>query len=265
MSFKKSIIVFTSLLVLFVCTAANALEVTPYFKIAQEYSANPQKTMRKWINKDICIEAVISSIGVNAKGGAFIMFHEKATNLPIEFVAYGFHFRSIPEKVKALREGQKVKLRGKITEIKMLDDPRVEQLMITAEPSFLLRAYSPPPEKENIASTIDIPMLYEMNPKAAESKYLGQEITIEGIIAEISIIDDDGNEARYGNALVSIIEERNILSHPKIGYFFIFNGTPRKIADLEKGNKIKIRGIVEDIELNETGHLIILSSSKIMN
>ena len=45
--------------VLLLCSVASAVEVTPFFKIACEYAANPFKAEKEWIGKEVCIEGKI--------------------------------------------------------------------------------------------------------------------------------------------------------------------------------------------------------------
>ena len=264
---QKILFLFMILLSLIFCRDSSAIQINKYFDIAKDYQENPQAAIIKWLGKEICLEEEINNTGVNAKDGAYILFTKASFDSLIEHVAYGFHFNGQPENIKQLQKGQKVRVRGKIISIKMDDDALINRLEIQIEPSRLLKVYpySPNPEDINKAEWFfTIPVMYERDPEITKKSWLGKEIIIEHEIGLISFVDDDGNAADSGNAMITFVGKASYLNVQNVGYMFLFDGTPDEIAKLTQGQKIKISGIVTEITLKENIYIIVVTSSKLV-
>ena len=264
--------ILAAVLVVMSCRAAVAIQVSEYFRIAEEFQKNPQATVLEWTGKEICLEEEISSVGVNSKGGAFIGFtrHSDETSKDlktIDSVGYGFHFDGQPEAVKALQKGQRVRVRGKIINIYMNDDARVQLLMIHAEPSRILRVYpyTPPEDGGEADWFFGIAYMYETDPDTAKRIWLGKEVTIESEIGSVMTVDDELNPAEEGNMLVMFVQRTQALAVQGTAYLFLFDGTPEYASELTAGRTVRLRGKVESIsEQNGIYYFIIVSSSQLV-
>lgn len=266
MKTRKIIILLVIIFLSLPCESSYAIQITPYFRIAEEYYSNPEKTLIYWTGREICIEGKISNTGENAKGGNFIMLSEESPKPPIEFVVYGFHFTNKPKELEHLHEGQKVRLRGRIVTITMRDDPRVVTLIIQAEPSRILKAYpyTEPEEKDKAEWFFSIPAMYEMNPEQTKRIWLGKEIILEEEIGVVMTVDDEGNKATEGNTLIMFAQKSALLSVQNVGYLFFFDGKLDEAEKLSSGQKVKIKGRVESISLRDGIYYIIASSSMLI-
>ena len=263
---RKIVIMFAIIFLTWPCTAANAIQITPYFRIAQEYYDNPQKALIYWTGKEICVEGSVSNTGENAKGGTCLMLSEESPNPPIEYVAYGFHFTNKPKELENIHEGQKVRLRGRIVSINMRDDPRVVMLIIQAEPSRILKTYpyTPPEDGDKPEWFFTIPAMYEMDSEQTKKIWLGKEIILEEEIGAVMTVDKEGNEAPEGDTLIMFAKKTALLSVQNVGYLFYFDGKADEAEKLSAGQKVKIKGRVEVITLKDGIYYIIASSSMLL-
>ena len=117
MRFKKALVFWVAWVIFLFCTAAGAVEVTPFFQIAKDYDANPIKANKRWINATVCIEGDIRHIGVDEKGNAQIAFMKMTEDLEEAVVVYVFSFNGVPEELAELEKWQTVKIIGRVTEI----------------------------------------------------------------------------------------------------------------------------------------------------
>ena len=135
MKSHKVVFFFTALVLLFSCVAANALDVTPFFKIAQDYDASPIKAKKTWMGRNVCIEGEIYYINVMDDGDARVGFVGRSGSIEEEAVIYIFDFRGVPDELVELEKGQQVKIRGEIRQIKE-DNNRI---VISLYPSYLVQ------------------------------------------------------------------------------------------------------------------------------
>lgn len=266
MKTQKIIILLVIIFLSLHCESSYAIQITPYFRIAEEYNSNPEKTLIYWTGREICIEGKISNTGENAKGGKFIMLSEESPEPPIEFVVYGFHFTEIPKELEQLHEGQKVRLRGRIISINMRDDPRCITLIIQAEPSRILKVYpyTDPEEKDKAEWFFAIPAMYEMDSEQTKRIWLGKEIILEEEIGAVMTVDKEGNKSPEGDTLIMFAKKSAFLSVQNVGYLFFFDGRPEDAEKLSAGQKVKIKGRVESISLRDGIYYIIASSSMLI-
>lgn len=118
----RNIAILSFVAVMFVFyTQANAVDVTPYYKIAEDYNSNIISARRTWLGKEICIEGVVSTILVTKAGNSTLENHVAVwlseNTRAINKVRYIFSFDGIPDEVMELQKGQKIKISGIVDSI----------------------------------------------------------------------------------------------------------------------------------------------------
>jgi len=124
--------------VLLLCSFASAVDVTPYFKIAREYAANPFKAKKEWTSKKICIEGEIVNMNTTDNGDAVVVLTDgndgRDTGGKYGQVVYFFYFDGVPTDVLTLNEGQWIKLSGRIYDLRRIkNDKGPDALLIDAD------------------------------------------------------------------------------------------------------------------------------------
>ena len=98
--------------------AANAVEVTPYLKIARDYEANAIKATKNWVGKTICIEAEVVKLYIGDKGNAVVQVFRKDTLNSLRGAEYLFSFDGIPDEVTEIEKGDTVKISGRVFKLR---------------------------------------------------------------------------------------------------------------------------------------------------
>ena len=114
---------------------AEATEFTHFFRIPDDADRDFEATKRTWLGKRINIEGQILNLQIKHENN-FIAVHLYAKTRvlsSINEVGYLFFFNGIPEEIAELKEGQKVRISGKIYEI-----VKEDQFIITSLKSSLL-------------------------------------------------------------------------------------------------------------------------------
>lgn len=105
-----------SIMLLFSVTA-NAVEVTPYLKIARDYEANAIRATKNWIGKTICIEAEVYRADINDSGNAVVWVAREDKPNSLVGVTYFFFFDGTPDEVTEIETGDTVKISGKVFDL----------------------------------------------------------------------------------------------------------------------------------------------------
>ncbi len=124
----RNIAILSFVAVMFVFyTQANAVDVTPYYKIAEDYNSNIISARRTWLGKEICIEGVVSTILVTKAGNSTLENHVAVwlseNTRAINKVRYIFSFDGIPDEVMVVDsiEPSRIILRINIRRAKLED------------------------------------------------------------------------------------------------------------------------------------------------
>ena len=115
---------------------AQAAEFTHFFRIPDDADMNYEAAKRTWMGKRINIEGQILHLHVDDERNFIaVNLYAKSRILPsIDEVGYMFFFVAPPEEVRNLKEGQTVRISGKIFEINKGN----KILMIELDSSLLL-------------------------------------------------------------------------------------------------------------------------------
>lgn len=116
--------IFAVLLVSVAASCCYAVDVTPFFKIYEDYRQNPFKAEKKWKNEVITIEGTVNMMGKDQGGNPVVAFGMPKPDGRKGNVAYGIYFDSnnSPERLFDLIEGQTAKFIGQVFDIKENDD-----------------------------------------------------------------------------------------------------------------------------------------------
>lgn len=117
MKLRKIVFLITVSVMLLSSVAANAVEVTPYLKIARDYEASAIKARKNWVGKTICIEAEVYRADVNDKGDAVVWVAREDKPNSLIGVTYFFFFEGIPDEVTEIETGDTVKISGKVFDL----------------------------------------------------------------------------------------------------------------------------------------------------
>ena len=114
---------------------AEATEFTHFFRIPDDADRDFEATKRTWLGKRISIEGQVLNSQINHEYNYIVVSLYAQTRIlsSTNEVGYMFFFNGIPEEAAELKEGQKVRISGKIIEI-----VKGDKVIITSLASSLL-------------------------------------------------------------------------------------------------------------------------------
>ena len=250
----KFCVVLAAVMLLMFCEISSAAEFTSYFRIAREYAEDSEKAIQTWTGKEITVEGNVLVSGPDNNQNLVIGLAAESVTLPFKNVVYGFIFSGVPEESSAITKGYKVRVSGKVTEIKkeLWDNDNV--LTITAEASKLIQA-----QAAEFTHFFRIPDDADMNYEAAQRTWMGKRINIEGQILNLHV----DNERNY--IAVNLYAKSRILpSIDEVGYMFFFVNPSDEVRNLKEGQTVRASGKVYSIDKSDKVLMIGLDSSLLL-
>lgn len=117
--------------ILFFCSVASAISVTPFFKIVRDYEADSSKAYSKWWLKEICIEGEIQATNL-VNQNFIVMLGKEYKGTKYNLVSYRFVYNPLfrLQGIQALKKGQRVKLTGNVQLFEERTDSGYHMLII---------------------------------------------------------------------------------------------------------------------------------------
>ena len=131
-------------IMLLLYSTASAVEITPIFKIAQDYERNPLRANKTWVGNEICIQGElfdIKVIGEDGVEGVILVFVELSKSwgniIKKEAIVYHFYFVGFPDELTEIDKGQTVTVSGIVKKIELKGED--DTFLVSVIPSRLVQ------------------------------------------------------------------------------------------------------------------------------